>query len=80
MQELGNSYPVTELLHLAGLTDAMPLSCSKKCVHSIAASAPISLPRELLVLDALGHHGVLAQSPLLVFLIVLEVALEPLDV
>src|SRR5690349_3457889 len=42
--------------------------------------SPIILPRELLVFDALRHHAVFAEPPLLVFLVVLEVAFEPFDV
>jgi hypothetical protein len=37
-------------------------------------------PRELLVLDPARHHAVFAQSPLLVFLVVLEVAFKPFHV
>ena len=35
---------------------------------------------EFLVFDAFRQHGVLAQSPLLVLLVILEIALEPFDV
>src|SRR6188768_3865425 len=40
---------------------------------------PLS-PREFLVFDALGQHGILTEPPLLVLLVVGEIALEPLDV
>jgi len=36
--------------------------------------------REFLVFDALRQHGVFAKAALLVFLVILEIALEPFDV
>src|SRR5262249_46550757 len=35
---------------------------------------------EFLVFDALRQHGIIAEAPLLVFLVILEIALEPFDV
>src|SRR3990170_8469602 len=51
--------------------------CKTPC--SVRA-APGSLgAREFLVFDALRQHGILAEASFLIFLVILEIALEPLD-
>src|SRR5262245_8833752 len=59
-------------------TIASPTNRLTVALRIATPSAP-ALPRELLVLDPVRNGGIDAEAALLVFLVVLEVALEPLD-